>query len=283
MSSYITDRYAGMLTEEDVTTLFNLLAKELGDNRSEAARRCRLTGKATYDWESATYVKLGTKKKVLEASLRGNFLNTVEYLLGRSTDSSQDLLRTVLGTLYSNALESSSSEDFKNAYTKFEQTRIRHKGMIRDEIQIEVTDMATTLREKAEGLGLAVNPRSTSEFSAEELLTSIRIIGQIYSENPLQAETFAEKEMDLPRGALKPIIETFNILCMTKKIHTNASDEADKKMKLSIVPKPLLATPETIPWIKYYHPYGSQENAWTHSLIGKEFVGGNVHEITTIA
>ena len=150
LSNYITDKYAGMLTEEDVALLFNLLAKEVGDNRSEAARECGLTGKATYDWENAAYVKLGTKKKVLEASLKGNFLGTVEYLLSRSTDSSQDLLRTILATLYSNALESLSPEDFKSAYTKFEQIRTRHIGMIRDEIQVEVTDMAIALREKAE-------------------------------------------------------------------------------------------------------------------------------------
>lgn len=278
MSNYITDKYAGILTEEDVTLLFNLLAKELGENRSEAARRCGLTGKATYDWENAAYVKLGTKKKVLEASLKGNFLGTVEYLLGRSTDSSQDLLRTVLATLYSNALESLSLEDFKNAYTKFEQIRTRHIGMIRDEIQVEVTDMAIALREKAGDLSIAVDSKSINEFSTEEMLNAIKIIGQIYSENPGQAEAFAQKEIGLPMNALKPIIETFKNLCFMRKIQVDTPDSADKKMKLMTTPA-LPFTAESTPWLNFK----PQEDIWHHLMSGKQLEGDKLNEIATRA
>jgi hypothetical protein len=228
LSNYITDKYAGILTEEDVAVLFSLLAKELGENRSEAARQCGLTGKATYDWENAAYVKLGTKKKVLEASLKKNFLGTVEYLFGRSTDSNLDLLRTILSTLYANALEASSVEEFKSTFAKFEITRTRNLGMIRDGIQTEVTDMTTLLRDRAAELGIPTETKSIKEFSAEEMLHAVQIIGHVYSENPIQAETFAEKDVGLPTDALKPIIETFKNLCFTRNIQTNATDEVKK-------------------------------------------------------
>lgn len=280
MSNYITDKYAGMLTEEDVALIFNLLVKELGDNRSEAARRCGLTGKATYDWDGAAYVKLGTKKKVLEASLKGNFLGTVEYLLGRNTDSSQDLLRTILATLYSNALESGSAEDVRSNYTKFEKIRMSHLGMIRDGIQVEVTDMAIILRDKAAELGVAVEPKSISEFSAEEMLHAIQIIGHVYSENPIQAETFAEKDVGLPMDALKPIIETFKNLCFVRKVQTSATDEVHKKVQLLSIAAQLLST-EKMPLINYCVPHVAQNDTWPQSMFSKHIEGGKLHEVTT--
>lgn len=193
MKSYITDKYAGMLTENDVENLFNLLVANLGGNRSEAARKCGITGKATYDWVGAAYVKLGTKEKVLEASLRTNFLETVEYLLNQSTDRNLDLLRTTLGTFYADALEAPSQNDFKNDFEKFEAIRTRHQGLIRDGIYNEVANMTTSLRDKAEELGLPLQPKAMNDLSAEELLNVIQLVGQIYVENPTQAETLGSQ------------------------------------------------------------------------------------------
>lgn len=222
MNSYITDKYAGMLTEEDVGSLFDSLAKQLGGNRSEAARRCGLTGKATYDWEQATYVKLETKKKVLEASLRENFLATVEYLLIQSSNKSLDLLRTILSTLYANALEAASPNEFKTMLDKFEEIRIAHRGLIRDRINDEIADMSSMLKNKASDLGFSLAAKSISDFSAEEMINAVQLVGHLYAENPVQAETFALKDLDLPVDALKPVIETFQNLCFVKEAHTMA-------------------------------------------------------------
>ena len=99
-------------------------------------------------------------------------------------------------------------------------------------------------------MSIAVEPKSINEFSTEEMLNAIKIIGQIYSENPKQAEEFAQKEIGLPMEALKPIIGTFKNLCLIRKIQTNATDGADKKMKLLTVPTPLF-TAENAPWLDY--------------------------------
>jgi hypothetical protein len=222
LNSYITDKYAGMLTEEDVGNLFGLLVKKLDDNRSEAARRCGLTGKATYDWEEATYVELGTKRKVLEASLRENFLETVEFLLGRSKSRSLDLLRTILSTLYANALETTSGNDFENTLAKFETIRLRHQGLIKDGIQDEITDMASLLRKRASELGVHVKERTINEFSGEEMINALQLIGHVYVENPIEAERFAVRDLGIPADVLEPIIQTFKNLCFTKEVQTAA-------------------------------------------------------------
>lgn len=228
MTIYIADKYAGMLTEEDVANLFNLLVAKLDNNRSEAARRCGLTGKATYDWGEAAYVKLGTKKKVLNASLEATFLETIEYLLGRSSYRSLDLLRTILSTLYADAIEAPSKEDFEATLNRFEKVHIRYQGTIKDGIQDEVTDMSSFLRKKALDLGVSLRTKTINEFSAEELVDAIQIVGHLYIENPPEAELFAVRDLGLPTDVLKPVLQTFRNLCFTRQMQTSAMTEIPK-------------------------------------------------------
>jgi hypothetical protein len=277
LKSYIADKYAGMLTEDDVENLFNLLVAKLGGNRSEAARRCGLTGKATYDWVGAAYVKLGTKQKVLEASLRTNFLATVEYLLNQSTERNLDLLRTILGTFYANALESTSQNDFKSGFEKFEAIRTRHSGLIRDGIYNEVADMATSLRDKAEQLGLRLQPKVTNELSAEELINAIQLVGRIYVENPAQAETLAVKEIGLPLDAVKPIITTFQNLCFTREMQANTMADLHEKTK------PPTVSAERLSLSGIYESLIAGEGTLTRQVEDRFAKGGISDEIATRA
>lgn len=287
MSNYLAEKYAGMLTEEDVGILFNLLAGSFDGNRSEAARQCGLTGKATYDWQSASYVKLGTKNKVLQASLTCNFIETVEYLLSRNSDRTLDLLRTILENLYANALESVDSDQFTRAYTNFEKVRTSHLGLIRDSIQSEVSEMMTPLREKAITFGIAVEPKSINDFSSQEFLNVLNIIGQIYAENPLHAQEFAEKEIGLPSQTVKPIIETFKNLCFARRIHADHIDENKKTLHTILsehivgIEKVQLANDK----ISFCNPSSLvlHGEIFSEHRIGQYGYGGKINEITTRA
>jgi hypothetical protein len=287
LSNYLAEKYAGMLTEEDVGILFNLLAETLDGNRSEAARQCGLTGKATYDWQNASYVKLSTKNKVLQASLTCNFIDTVEYLLSRSSDRTLDLLRTILENLYANALESAAPEQFANAYTNFEKVRTSHLGLIRDSIQSEVSEMMMPLREKAVTFGIVIEPKSINDFSSQELLNVIHIIGQLYSENPLQAQEFAEKEIGLPSQTVKSIIETFKNLCFTRRIQTNHFDE-NKKTLHTILTEHLVGN-EKVQVVDDKVSFFNHSSLVLHGeifneqRIGKYGYGGKINEFTTRA
>jgi hypothetical protein len=277
LNSYITDKYAGMLTEEDVANLFNFLVKKLGENRSEAARRCGLTGKATYDWEEATYVKLETKKKVLEASLRENFIETVEYLVGRSTNRSLDLLRTILSTLYANALEAYGNE-FEKTFVKFETIRTGHRGIIKDGIQDEVTDMTSLLRKRASELGVSLGEKTINEFSAEEMINAIQLIGHVYVENPMEAEAFAVKDLGLPADALKPVIQTFKNLCFTREVETTALADIHKKVDQRI----RTAATGKLFWTTVQpQPFLAQHDVAIQQPAGESAKEGMSHEIAT--
>ena len=275
LSTYITDKYAGMLTEEDVANLFDLLVQKLGNNRSEAARRCGLTGKATYDWEDTAYVKLGTKKKVLNAALGETFLETIEYLLGRSTSRNLDLLRTILSTLYADAIEAQSREDFEVALNRFEKIHIRYQGTIRDGIQDEVTDMSSFLRKKALDLGMPLRTKTISEFSSEELVDAIQLVGHLYTENPSEAELFAVRDLELPTDVLKPVMQTFRNLCFTRQIQTSAMTEIHKGEQ-----KPVAA--EVKLWPDQRRSFYSLLDGTTHRREGIEMEGLS-HEAATTA
>ena len=277
MATYITDKYAGMLTEEDVANLFDLLVKKLSNNRSEAARRCGLTGKATYDWEDTAYVKLGTKKKVLNASLGETFLETIEYLLGRSANRSLDLLRTFLSTLYADAIEAPSKEDFEAALNRFEKIHIRYQGTIKDGIQDEVTDMSSFLRKKALGLGVSLRTKTISEFSSEELVDAMQIVGRLYIENPSEAELFAVRDLGLPTDVLKPVLQTFRNLCFTRQVQTSAMTEIHK-----VEQEPVAAVVKTLGLAEPGHLYSTLQDGIMQRRegIGEE---GLLHELATTA
>ena len=211
MPTYIADRYAGILTKEDVGQLFDALTEKLHGNRSEAARQCGLTGKATYDWERAGYVKLTTKRKVLDACLRMDFLGTVEYLLKRSSERTVDVLRTILSTIYAEAIETNSKEQFIILLDRFDALRTEYRGLINDRIMDEVTDMLSMLRQKAPELEVPVPPKSIEDVPAKELLEVFPLIGDMYLSDPQGARVVA-KTLDLPLESIEMLWSTFEKL-----------------------------------------------------------------------
>lgn len=214
LPSYITDRYAGILTKEDIGQLFHKLTDSLQGNRSEAARQCGLTGKATYDWEKAAYLKLGTKRKVLEACLRTDFLNTIEYLLSRSSERTIDVLRTILLTMYAEAIETVSKEQFIHLINRFETLRIQYRGLIKDRIIDEVTDMLLMLRQKALELEVQIPKKSIDDISAKELLDLFPLISEMYLNNPQRVDYIANT-LDFPLESIEMLLPTFKKLQRT--------------------------------------------------------------------
>lgn len=211
LPSYIADRYAGILTKEDIGQLFGKLTERLGSNRSEAARQSGLTGKATYDWEKVGYVKLSTKQKVLETCLRIDFLDTVEYLLSRSSERTIDILRTILSTIYAEAVETNSKDQFSILFDRFDILRRRYRGLIRDQIGDEVADMVWVLTQKASELKVSIPQKSIDDISAKELLDMFPLIGDAFLENPQGAHIIA-KTLDLPLESIDMLWPTLEKL-----------------------------------------------------------------------
>lgn len=221
--SYITEKYAGILTKEDVLQLFAKMTEKLQGNRSEAIRQCGLTGKATYDWEKAKYVKLGTKQKVLEASLRIGFLTTTEYLLSRSSDRTMDILRTFLSKIYMEAIETESKDQFKILLEKYDVSKKKHCGLIKDQIEDEVADMSWLMRQKASELDLPVPEKTIEEISLKEWLEVFPVIVDSYVKDPREAHLMAET-LGLPKKSVEivwPSLEKLKSVKLTTQVSSS--------------------------------------------------------------
>lgn len=248
MSSYIVEKCAGILAEQDVKELFDILTEKLEGNRSEAARRCGLTGKATYDWERARYVKLATKRKVLKTSLDTDFLGTIEYLLNRSSERTGDLLRTILSTIYADALEADSMGKFIASFDKFEVLRMKYRGFIRDQNEDEVSSMTLFLESRVADFGIPLQEKSIEDVSSQELLGKIELIGHVYFGDPTEAERMATEDLGLPKQTLKPILQTFERLSHKSEVKPPSAATSSEWIKAELDAKcylPLLTTKET--------------------------------------
>src|SRR5947208_1328085 len=117
MSTYLAEKYARLLSDDDTISLFNRL-KEVVGNIKEAAERCGLTRKSVYDWENLTQeIRLATKERVLEQSLELLPIDTLEYLTKQTVDAAYEVLLSNLGTLYENALEQKEPAEFERLAT----------------------------------------------------------------------------------------------------------------------------------------------------------------------
>ena len=221
--SYITQKYAGILTKEDVLQLFQKMTEKLSGNRSEAVRRCGLTGKATYDWEKTKYVKLETKQKVLEACLGTDFLTATEYLLDRSNDRTVDILRSFLSKIYMEAIETESKDQFKILLEKYDVSRKKHRGLIKDQIEDEVADMSWLMRQKASELDLPVPEKTIEEISLKEWLEVFPVIVDSYVKDPREAHLMAET-LGLPKKSIEivwPSLEKLKSVKLTTQVSSS--------------------------------------------------------------
>jgi len=169
MSSLIAEKYANLLTQNDVVWLFELLEKVVG-NKVEAAKICGLERKTTYGWEITQEIRLGTKKKVLAALIENLPEETLDFMTEKSVQASVDILRTYLFSLYEKAMAQKDSTNFLRLASKFEQKKDKYSGLIVDHLEIEIGNMSELFPEKAGELGVFFQPSplrtvKLSEFS----------------------------------------------------------------------------------------------------------------------
>lgn len=157
MSSLIVEKYANLLTHDDVIWLFKLLEKTIG-NKVEAAKVCGLERKTTYGWEITKEIKLSTKKKVLAALIENLPEETLDFMTEKSIQASVDILRTYLFALYEKAMAQEDPRSFLRLAAKFEEKKDKYSGLIVDHLEIEIGNMLELFPEKASELGVSFQP-----------------------------------------------------------------------------------------------------------------------------
>lgn len=170
MVSSLAERYAHLLDVEDVIDLFDNLAG-IYNGIEGASARCGIARSTPYGWEEAEYIKLETKKKVLDASLNERPTETLDFLMKKSKEKTADLLLMYLSIIYQRALdESIDFEAFENLLNTFLTARRNHFGLISDEIEDDVNEMLTVLEEEAKKRDITPSPDTLNMIKPRYLL-----------------------------------------------------------------------------------------------------------------
>jgi hypothetical protein len=211
MVSYITKRYAPLLTKFDVQMLFNWLKDAYGS----VAKAARVTGvqrKTVYDWEGLKEeVRLETKLKVLEQSMKLNQNRTLEFLIRKNDDNLKEVLQHYIRYIYENSMKASSKEDLAKNITFFHDIQKNHRGAVFDSQLSEIEEMNKALAARAKEFEIDLPERSIHLIRPEVLADKILVLLKIVETTELEVEEM-RKKFGLPPEFVENVCKALNYL-----------------------------------------------------------------------
>ena len=152
MSTYIVDNFSEVLTQEDISDLFERLQASAG-SLAKAAELCKLERKTVYDWEKTGYVKLSTKRKVLKALLENLSKPTLGFITRRTYNRAQEAFRIYLSTIYEHCVTETKPSSFLREVAEFESVIKEYKALAQNLWRDELPQMLYELSRHAQELG----------------------------------------------------------------------------------------------------------------------------------
>lgn len=208
MSTYHIGEYAGALTKDDVIDLFEILKESY--SISEAARLCELKRKTIYDWEEVDYIKLKTKKKVLNTVINFQPEKTLEFLLKRFEENTADILYIYFTFIYEKAIvKESHKEVFKKFFDRFNEIKQEYSGLIHKRLGEEIGDLSQVFKETAINLGIPVPPLSLNEIKSTDIVEILPdVMRDLFSERYRGLTTSSiAKELNLPSELIDALFD----------------------------------------------------------------------------
>ncbi len=159
-----------MLTMRDFINLYTKLEEKIG-NRTLTARKCGIERKTIYGWDTSKEIRLRTRERILSVLLEELTEETLDFLTKRSVESSADVLRTYLSSLYEKSMsEETSNQEFSRLSLKLDQISRHYEGLIDENLQPEIDTMVqhAVMHSKEIGVPFAPQPREIvrlTEFS----------------------------------------------------------------------------------------------------------------------
>ena len=178
MASYLAEKYAYILTKEDILQLFKTLEGVYG-SISRAARETGIQRKTAYDWPETGDVKLTTKIKILESSIKTKPDYTLNFLLERSEERASEILYVILTRLFERAMnEKLDPKNFVAVAKKLERMRKRHAGLVFEHLEEEVEDMSRLIRQRSYDLNVSLPPVAIETMKSTQVLEILPTIAR---------------------------------------------------------------------------------------------------------
>lgn len=227
MSESLAKKYADLIAKEDAKYL--LSSSFRAERLTEIARKCGLTRRTIYKLKERKDIRFRTKMKILRACIEESPNKTLGFLVRRSKDKTVSILMTYLSSLYTEAVQKTSTEEFRNALLSFLEARTKHFGLISDEIDSEVNTMLRFLEESALKFGIELLPESLSTIKPEHLMRTL---------------PFLIKSLCLQEENPKNLAKMYNVpLEWTQVISSAIGSISPPRIKIEEIekPKPLIA------------------------------------------
>jgi hypothetical protein len=179
MESHLSQKYSSLLEIEDVESLFERLKQTYGSIR-KTADIVGVARSTAYGWEKARYLKYVTRTKILKASLETNLIETLAFLTSKSKDRTSDLLLAYLSSMYQEAVKADRA-GFENLLSQIMTARREHFGLIGDTLQDEISEMLSSLSERATRFQISL-PQDSLDMLRPSYLLEIMpdLLGDIF-------------------------------------------------------------------------------------------------------
>lgn len=209
MTHYIVKRYAPLLTKYDVQTLFKWLSDKCG-SIAKAADAAGVQRKTAYDWDRYTEdVKLETKMKILEQSMKLDENRTLEFLIQKTDDDLKDILEHYVRNIFEKAMKANTKEEMAKHLSQFINIQNTHRELIFDHQFQTIEEMNNVLAARATELQLDFPERSTRLIPPEILEEKIIPFLEIAEAKKYTVEEI-KKILDLPAVLIGRMCKAIN-------------------------------------------------------------------------
>lgn len=229
--AYLADKYAHLLSKDDLLELFSILERKCGST-SEACRKCGIQRKTRYDWEGTASVRLSTSRKVLRAFIGNMPDETMAFLLSRSKEIAVELLSLNLSSSYSHAMEKGiTRRRFNNAVRRFEELRSEHAGLAW-ELGEEIGDMIYHLRERASILNVPLPTESMEVIRPQSVLEMIPAVIDALGRQGFQSPQRLAASLHTPLVLVQAVYDAARMLVpgATTEIPTSSQPAISRDM-----------------------------------------------------
>lgn len=211
MSSYIIKRYAPLLTKYDVQTLFNWLIDAYGS----VAKAAEITGiqrKTVYDWDKVTdEVKLETKLKILEHSVKLDENRTLQFLIEKADNDSKEVLGYYIRYMFEKAMKANSKEEFSKHFSLLRDIQRTHRGLVFDHQMDTIEERNQLLNARTKEFCIDVTETSVYTIPPEILERKVIAFLEILEKRTMTREEMKES-LDLPSEFIDNICDALKYL-----------------------------------------------------------------------
>ena len=207
LSSYVAEKYSGILCVDNILELFRMLSKKYG-SIAKAAKECGLERKTIYLWDDAGYIKPITKKKVVDALIEIEPEKTLSYILNKSVEDATELLYINISNLYEKIIEEYNKEKIKIYTELLEQILDEYSGLIINRIHTEIIETIFNLRNNLITKDVVWIPEPFNLCKTVQLESIIQVVAKELQTKESQKVAL---EFNLPKSLVNSILNAMNI------------------------------------------------------------------------